>query len=140
MRLSVLWDLIFQIRDNLMHDFSISQQIASKVIEEINRERAFKVIEIKIKIGELTHLNPEQIDFWLKQFFHDTPAEDAKILIEKTPPLIYCKGCGYRGTIKVRDDFFIYPFIPLNCPKCGLNKIEIKGGNECLLEKIKIKR
>lgn len=123
-----------------MHDLFISQQIAHTVIKKSNEQRASKVIEIKIKVGDLTHLNPEQIDFWLKEFFRHTPAEGAKILIEKIPPSIQCKSCGYQGPVKVENNFLTCSFIPVNCPQCGSDKVKITSGQECLLERIKIKR
>jgi len=95
---------------------------------------------VKIKVGELTHLNPEQLDFWLKEFFQNTPAQKAKILIEKTPPLILCKECGYQGKLELKNPYFLYFFTSLQCPRCRSDKIEVSSGRECLLESIKIER
>jgi len=125
-----------------MHDFSISQQIAHHVIRKVEEEKATEVLEIKIKIGELTHLNPEQLTFWLREFFRQTPASRAKILIEKTPPIIQCKKCKYEGKVRVKkeDTYLFYFLAPFTCPRCGSDEVEVISGRECLLERIKIKR
>lgn len=123
-----------------MHDLYISRQIAREVIGRARKEGAFRVLEVKVKVGQLTHLNPEQLNFWLREFFKNTLAQEAEILIEKTPPLIFCKKCGYRGKLKVEDPYFLYFFPSLQCPRCRWDKIEISSGRECLLESIKIER
>ncbi|MBE0478782.1 hydrogenase maturation nickel metallochaperone HypA [Candidatus Aerophobetes bacterium] len=124
-----------------MHDFSISRQIASEVIKRANEKKASQVLEIKLKIGELTHLNPEQISFWLKELFKDTLAEQANIKIEKVPVSLQCKKCSYQGKIEIEEKFYYPPLLNfIFCPHCKSEKIKIKSGDECLLERIKIKR
>jgi hydrogenase nickel incorporation protein HypA/HybF len=123
-----------------MHDLYISRQIAREVISRARKEGASRVLEVKIRIGELTHLNPEQLDFWLREFFQNTFAQKAKILIEKTPPFIFCRECGYQGELELKNPYFLYFFTFLQCPHCRSDKIEISSGRECLLESIKIER
>ena len=122
-----------------MHDFSVSQQIAGEVIRRARIEGAQQVLEIKIKLGELTHLNPEQITFWLEEFFRGTFARGAKILIEKIPVSMYCKKCGYRGEIKQKTSS-LYFFAFLRCPQCGSDDVNINSGKECMLQRITIRK
>lgn len=124
-----------------MHDFSIAKQIASRVIELAEKEKASQVLEVKIKIGRLTHLNPEQVEFWLRELFRDTVAEKTRIKIEKTLPFFLCKKCKKRGKIKEEDFYpYYFPFLDkITCPYCGSTNIEIKEGRECVLERIKVK-
>ena len=124
-----------------MHDFSISRQIAAEVIKRANEKKASQVLEIKLKIGQLTHINPEQISFWLKELFKETLAQQANIKIEKAPVIMQCKKCSYEGKIEVEEKFYYLPlFNSIFCPCCKSEEIEIKSGDECLLERIKIKR
>lgn len=128
-----------------MHDFSISQQMATQVIKKAHEGRASDVLEVRIKIGELTHLNPEQISFWLKQLFKGTLAQTAKITVEKMPLVIECRECHYQGPAEKEkvgeDDLYYFPFSPsFRCPVCESSEVELKAGKECVLEKIKIKR
>lgn len=124
-----------------MHDFSISRQIAGHVVKKANEERASRVVEIRIRIGGLTHLNPEQLKFWLKEFFRETVAREAKIKIEKAPIIIQCESCGYEGEVEAAEKFNHFPlFTCIHCPRCQSTEIKIKTGKECLLERMKIKR
>lgn len=126
-----------------MHDFAVSRQIAREVIARAKTEGAERVLEVRIKIGELTHLNPEQVNFWLEQLFKGTPAEDARILIDKICPLVWCRKCGYEGELALDDGFsYSYPQISVivRCPECGSDKVDVKEGRECLLQRIKIQK
>ncbi|GAH93748.1 unnamed protein product, partial [marine sediment metagenome] len=42
-------------------------------------QEAKNILSVEIEIGELTFLNPEQVEFWLEEIFKKTPAKDAKI-------------------------------------------------------------
>ena len=124
-----------------MHDFSISQQIAREVIKKIDAERASEVLEVKIRVGELTHLNPEQLTFWLKEFFRKTPAQEARILIKKSPLVIQCPRCQYQGNVKIVENIpLFYLFGTMRCPHCNSPEIDIQSGKECVLERITIQR
>jgi len=124
-----------------MHDLYISRLIAQEVIKRAKREGASRVLEVRIKIGNFTHLNPEQLDFWLKEFFRSTLAQEAKILIKKVPTIILCRKCGYKSKLENADVYFPYFSLPfLQCPHCGSNNTELVSGKECLLERIKIEK
>lgn len=123
-----------------MHDIYISQQIAREVMQRAKREGACRVLEVRIKFGKLTHLNPQQVDFWLREFFRDTPAGDAKILIKEVSPFIFCKECGYEGKLEINNLYFFYFSTSLQCPHCKKEKAELISGRECLLEGIKIEK
>jgi len=123
-----------------MHDFSISRQIAREVIKKASEKGALEVLEVKIKIGELTHLNPEQLKFWLKELFRDTLAKGAKIKIEKMPLIIRCISCGFEGKVETKEEFCYFSFFPsVVCPSCHSTEIEVKSGEECILERMRIK-
>ena len=124
-----------------MHDFSISKQIAVEVLNKAKKEKAAHVLEIHIKIGSSTHLNPEQVRFWLQELFKKTIAEQARIVIVNVPVVIRCKECSYEGKIETSKEFYYSSLFNLTlCPACTSRRVEMKSGGECLLEKVKIKR
>ncbi len=125
-----------------MHDISISQAIAETVLKKARDKKARRVLSLKLEIGELTFLSPEQIRFWLKELFKGTLAEGIKIHIKKIFCLIRCKGCSYEGDMGLRNDeddplYHIY-FPIMKCPKCSSFSLEIKKGKECLVKQIRI--
>lgn len=125
-----------------MHDISISQAIAETVLKEVRDKKARKVLSLKLEIGELTFLNPEQIRFWLKELFKGTLAQGVKIYIKKIFSSIRCKSCSYEGNMSLGSDeddpsYHIY-FPIMKCPKCSSFFLEIKKGKECLVKQIRI--
>lgn len=126
-----------------MHDISISQAIAETVLKEARDKKARRVLSLKLEIGELTFLSPEQIRFWLKELFKGTLAEGIKIHIKKILSLIRCKSCSYEGDMGLNtdlgDDYLRHTYFPImKCPKCSSFSLEIKKGKECLVKQIRI--
>ena len=67
-----------------MHEYSVTTQIVSKVLREAESRRAKRVLEVKLQIGELTFLNPEQVRFWYKILVKGTVMEGSKLIIDFT--------------------------------------------------------
>jgi len=122
-----------------MHELAISQQITKVVLNKAREQGAKKVLRVGLEIGELSFLNPEQVEFWVKRSFEQTIASPAKISIKVIEPQIRCEVCGYVGKLKVENEPMYYTFLPLfSCPKCNNSKIEIERGRECLIKRIKL--
>lgn len=125
-----------------MHDISLSQTIVETVLNEARDKKARKVLSLKLEIGELTFVSPEQIRFWLKELFKGTLAQGARIYIKKILSLIKCKSCSYEGNIDLgntEDDSLHHTHFPIiKCPKCSSSSLEIKKGKECLVKQIRI--
>jgi len=125
-----------------MHDISISQAIAETVLKKARDKKARRVLSLKLEIGELTFLSPEQIRFWLKELFKGTLAEGIKIHIKKIFCLIRCKSCSYEGNMDLNmglGDDSLHAYFPImKCPKCSSFSLEIKKGKECLVKQIRI--
>jgi len=124
-----------------MHELSISQSIAKTVLEKASEQKAKNILSVEIELGELTFLNPEQVEFWLDEIFKKTPAKDAKIQIRKIHPQMKCENCQWQGKINARDDPFYHTyFFNPRCPQCGSSALEIKKGRECLIRRISMTR
>lgn len=122
-----------------MHEYSISSSIAETVIESARSNNASKVIGINLEIGELVFLNPEQVEFWMKELFKGTIAQDAKIRIKSILPRIRCLDCRYEGQMKVEDNPLYHIYLPsFFCPECNSYNIEISRGRECLIKNIEV--
>jgi hydrogenase nickel incorporation protein HypA/HybF len=122
-----------------MHDLSVSQAITRTILNQAEKKRARKILSLNLELGELTFLNPDQIRFWLKELFKDTPAEGAKIHIKKVLSRIKCKRCEYEGGMGLKDDSFYHVYFPLlRCPRCSSTSLEIKAGRECLVRRMRV--
>ena len=124
-----------------MHEFGVSQEIAKVVLHHAEEQNAAKVLRVEIEIGELSFLNPEQIEFWVKISFEKTIADEAEINIEITKPQVSCADCGYLGELRIEEDPMYHVLSPsFSCPKCNSSKIEIEKGRECLIKRIEMVR
>jgi len=123
-----------------MHEFSIADEIAKNVLETAKENNGKKVVSILLEIGELTHLNGEQVSFWIKELFKDSVAEAAEVKVKTIKARIKCKGCGYKGKIESdQEDSFRY-LISATCPRCNSFEIKIEKGRECILKRIQVLR
>ncbi|MBE0481651.1 MAG: hydrogenase maturation nickel metallochaperone HypA [Dehalococcoidia bacterium] len=125
-----------------MHELSISQAIADLVLKEAKKQRATRIIRVEIEIGELSHLNPEQVDFCVKLAFENTIAAEAALEIQVTKPEIECLKCGYEGPLKPRarekDPLRGLQMLAFECPECGSTELSVKRGRECTVKRIEV--
>jgi len=121
-----------------MHEFSISSEIVKTVLDTAERNNGKKVLSVQLEIGELTHLNGEQVAFWVKELFKDSVAEGAEVKVKAIKARIHCRACGYRGGIRSdREDSFQHLALHA-CPKCNSFQFKIEKGRECFLRRIQV--
>ncbi|MDV3428181.1 MAG: hydrogenase maturation nickel metallochaperone HypA [Bacillota bacterium] len=112
-----------------MHELAITENIIKICSEEALKNKAVKVKEIKILVGELTGLIPESIQYYFDIASKGTKAEGAVLNIVKVPLKIFCNECKNTSVIK-RGDF--------TCPVCEGSDIKLLGGNEFLIESMEV--
>ncbi len=122
-----------------MHDIAAAQSIARSVLEAAGERHAERVERIRLALGAMTMLDPENLEFWLEQILRGTIAEGAEIEIERRPLTVRCAACGYEGEAPVPDDpiYHLMPYVPA-CPECGANGLAVLGGDECIVESIRV--
>ena len=119
-----------------MHEFSISSEIVRTVLDTAEKNHGKKVLSVQLEIGELTHLNWEQVVFWVHELFKGSVAEGAKVTLKAVKARISCNACGYHGRPLSGQEDFMKPVTQYSCPKCGSFEIKIEKGQECLLKRI----
>jgi len=117
------------------------QRILETVLDAAKQNGAEKVLEINLKIGELTFLNPEQLRFAFSILSEGTVAEDATLRIETVKPRIQCSSCGYEGPIEYDGPEYhlLGVALSLKCGRCGSAEVEITSGRECSVKDFRIK-
>jgi len=123
-----------------MHEFSISSEIVRSVLDAAGKNKGKKVLSIQLEIGELTHLNGEQVAFWVHELFKGSVAEGAEVKIKTTKARIHCKACGYRGGMESDQEDSFRHLMPLTCPRCNGIQIRAVKGRECILRRIQVAR
>jgi len=120
-----------------MHEFSLTTQLVEKVLEEAQKRNAKKVLSVRLVIGKLTFLAKEQIRFAYKLLSEGTILEGSRLYIEETEGIVKCNNCGFKGRITYKNDPVYHISFPIfSCPKCG-KSVEIIGGKECLIKRIR---
>ena len=112
-----------------MHEMSITQNILDDVEQSLSKAQYSKVINIKIKVGEFTALDPSSLQFCYKALTNGTKFEDTELLIEIIPLVGHCNSC--KKEINIDNFLFV-------CGACGSSNIDIVSGQELILSEINV--
>lgn len=112
-----------------MHELSVTENIIRISSEEAERHNARKVKEIRIRVGELSGLIPDCMQFYFDIASKGTRVEGAVLKIEKIPISIKCSECGHTEELSSRS---------YTCSNCGSSNIKIIRGNEFLIDSLEV--
>ncbi len=136
-----------------MHELSLAQSILDAVLEIAEERGAERVLGVRIRVGEFTMVNPEQLRFCLEALAEGTPAEGAEFEIELERGRLRCRECGEEWSTDeeealkdARDPALHAAFgseelpslLGLRCPRCGSRSVEIRGGDSCEVRTIRL--
>jgi len=108
-----------------MHEVAVAQQVL-RVIETTAQEHGEgRVCAVRLRIGELSGVEPESLRFALQVCSQGTRAEGMTVELIKVPARVKCRGCSEER------DFVLGSF---ECPSCGSSEIELSGGDEMCVE------
>ncbi len=113
-----------------MHEIGIAQALLELVLETLRSSEAGRVTAVKIRVGELSAVDPGSLAFCFKALASDGPAAEARIDIDQVPATFRCRSCGhsYGGT----------PMQAGTCSRCGGREIEIFKGKELELVELQV--
>jgi hydrogenase nickel incorporation protein HypA/HybF len=112
-----------------MHELSIAEEIISITKQYLSKEDNFSVKTIKVKIGKLSNVLPDSLEFCYYALIDDTLLKGSKLEIENIPITIECEDC--REISKVDDTNFL-------CSKCNSSFVRIISGSEMLISEIEL--
>ena len=121
-----------------MHELSIASGLVEKLLEfsEQNSERA--ILEVRLEIGELSHIDPEQLRFCYESIAKETPLEGSILTISTVPAIVSCPYCSYRGRPDYWDEALaIAPVVTMRCPHCG-KAVDADQGHECAIKSVRL--
>ena len=120
-----------------MHELSIASAVVDSVLEFIAERSVKRVIAVKLAVGELSHVEEEQLRFCYEAITQETPLRDSVLEIQRVPALVRCRHCDYSGRPKYWDDALSAAPIPtLQCPDCG-GAVEPVEGNDCAIKSVR---
>ncbi len=120
-----------------MHELSIASSLAEAVLSFADAHGIDRVLQVNLWIGELTHIESEQLRFCFGAITTETALAEAFLEIETMAATVRCAHCSYEGTPTYWDGALSGKRVPtLQCPACG-QATEPIAGHECSIRSIR---
>ena len=117
--------------------FRSPQGLVEKLLQFADENPDKKIIEVRLAVGELSHIEDEQLRFCYEAITAETPIEGSTLHIEKIEAIVSCPQCSYHGRPKYWDGALSgIPVPTLECPRCG-KAAEPVEGQECAIRSIR---
>ncbi|MBF0546619.1 MAG: hydrogenase maturation nickel metallochaperone HypA [Candidatus Riflebacteria bacterium] len=104
-----------------MHEVSLAEGILKTVTEIAKTQNAQRITTIYLKIGKLSGIAQDPLEFAFEAISRDSIAQNAKLVFEVPQIVLQCTKCN----VDVKTKNF-----PAPCPKCGSTCVQIKSGFE----------
>ena len=112
-----------------MHELSIMESALSLALEKAQEAGARRVQGIRLRIGALSGVVPEALEFAFEALVPGTPAEGAQLAIEHVPARFWCTTCTRE---------FEAPDMLAECPECHNPSADLRAGREMELASLEI--
>ena len=104
-----------------MHELSLAQEIVDQATSVAKEHDAAHVVTITVKIGPLSGVYKDSLEFCFPVCAENTRAAGAKLIIEEVPLLLRCATCGQESSP--------HP-IHMKCALCQSSDVEVISGRE----------
>lgn len=112
-----------------MHEISVMQSAMEIAVEHAKAQNAQQIHRVKMRVGALSGVVPDALEFAFDIVAQGTMAEGATLEIEHVPAVCRCTQCGSEFEPK---DFFY------ECPRCGSLHVDLKHGKELDLASLEV--
>lgn len=112
-----------------MHEIGIMQSALDIAFKWAARNGAERITCLSLRVGALSGVVPDALEFAFEALKQDTPAEAARLEVEFVPLLLGCPDCRREFT----TDGFSY-----QCPDCGRFDTEIRQGRELEIARVEL--
>lgn len=112
-----------------MHEIGIMQSTLDLALHQAAQNQASKVHLIVMRVGELSGVVPEALEFAFEVLKRETPASEAQLRIEHVAATGWCARCQKEFPV----DAIVY-----DCPQCHQTSRELRRGRELELTSIEI--
>jgi len=112
-----------------MHEVGIMEHTLAIALRRAADEGADRIRRLTMRIGPLSGVVPEALEFAFDVLARGTIAEGAELQVERVPIICYCPTC--RREIAPADLF-------CECPQCQRVKAEVHQGRELGLATLEV--
>jgi len=113
-----------------MHELSIISSVVESVIDSLAAYPGARVIEVRLRVGALSAVVEDSLQFCFELATRDTPPEGSKLVVKIVPVMVHCTACGADGELESLQSF--------RCPHCGEPATDVRQGRELEIEAIEI--
>jgi hydrogenase nickel incorporation protein HypA/HybF len=129
-----------------MHEWALAEAVISAASEAAEKEGFRKVMEVRIRVGELQQIDLDVLMFALSQL-KKAEFASADFRVEEAKARMRCRVCGHMWVFsgKELDENMVEAihFVPeiahvyVKCPRCGSPDFEMIGGRGVWLVSVK---
>lgn len=112
-----------------MHEVGLMQSTLAIAMERATAEGARRIHRLTMRIGPLSGVMPEALEFAFDVLARGTMAEGAALEVERVPIICYCPTC--RLEFRPEDLF-------CECPQCHHGSAEVHQGREFELASLEV--
>jgi hydrogenase nickel incorporation protein HypA/HybF len=113
----------------VMHEIGIAQNILEIVRQSVPEDQAAAVRGIRVRIGELSGIIPDSLDFCFSALVSETEMRRASLVMDTIPTISLCKDCRQQFTVENYD---------FSCPSCNGGNLELVAGKELEVVEIEL--
>jgi len=108
-----------------MHETAIVAGLMRIIEKKAAQHGAKRVKSVRLKVGRLQAVEPQQLCSCFEMFAEGTVADGAQLIIDAVEVRGRCRSCGTE---------FDVPRYRFECPNCAGNDIEVIQGQELYIE------
>lgn len=112
-----------------MHEVGIMQNAVQMAVEQAKAQNARKIHCLRMRVGQMSGVVPEALEFAFEVVARGTMAEGAKLEVEWVKTAVWCKRC--------QTEFECEDYSAI-CPICGNWSSDWRRGRELELVSIEI--
>ena len=113
-----------------MHELSIVSSVVDSVMESLERYPGARVKEVRLRVGALSAVVEDSLQFCYEIATADTPLEGSKLVVKILPVVMHCARCDADVELQSVQSF--------RCPRCGELVGDLRQGRELEIEAIEI--
>lgn len=112
-----------------MHELGLMQEAVRLALETAQARGASRVLGLRLRVGAMSGVVPEALQFAFEVVCRGTPAEGARLEIEVVPAACWCAGCQAE---------FECPEFLNECPRCHRLSSQLTRGRELDLAAVEL--
>ncbi len=112
-----------------MHEMSLAEGILDIALDYAKKNNAKKINRVGLVVGKMSGVEPESLTFSFDMIKKGTLADEAELVLRRTPLRGRCTKCGKEFDI---DNYDFW------CPECKDGVLKIISGREMQVEYLEV--